>query len=372
MRRAVWIGGVALGAMLAASVARGAPERLDSYAVAVPPSEPNRVVVFSHASQGGGHWVTTSLDGGATWGAPVGPAGTPVADAEHAAVLPGGVLLVQGGRGWVFRSADGGRTWKPTLKPPAWGIINVVSDAARPAVVWAWNPLGMLFRSVNGGIVWRRVLRQGSGCTDVDSRPGTTVVLATCNLWVWRSVNRGSTWRPVGPTRYPLLRYALVPRFESLAFDPTRPGVAVAAALRPRGQRPQLWRSTNNGRTWRRVATPDVSRTPGFGFKPTVGTVRVTAGAGQFVAGPFTSAGASVFLASADGGVTWSAKPLPADLPTSDQGVPATPDVTRAAGSATGLFMPVPHGGEQIWGVRTTSPLWAAISFYVPPPPPPE
>ncbi len=71
MRRAVWIGGVAAGVVLAASVANGAPETLDSYAVAVHPSEPNRVVVFSQGSLGHGHWVTTSMDGGATWGAPV-------------------------------------------------------------------------------------------------------------------------------------------------------------------------------------------------------------------------------------------------------------------------------------------------------------
>jgi len=52
MRRAVWIGGVAVGVLLAASVAKGAPETLDSYAVAVPASEPNRVVVFSADSLG--------------------------------------------------------------------------------------------------------------------------------------------------------------------------------------------------------------------------------------------------------------------------------------------------------------------------------
>lgn len=369
MRRAVWIGGVAVG-VLAASVANGAPEALDSYSVGVAASEPDRVVVFSADSLGHEHWVTTSLDGGATWGAPVGPAATSLGVPDHATVLAGGVLLVQT-RSWVYRSTDGGRTWKPTLKPPVWGIVDVVSDAARPKVAWAWNGLGLLFRSVDGGIVWRRALRQASTCTDVDAQPGTAVVLATCGMWIRRSVNRGATWRPVGPTRYPLPLFsrAIPPRFESLAFDPTRPGVVIATALRPRGQRPQLWRSTNAGRTWRKVATPAVSRLPGAGTPPQVGAVRVTAGAGQVIAGPLTSGGAAVYLTSADGGVTWSIQSLELGLPSDYPPRPARPDPTRAVGSTTGLFMPVPTGREQIWGYRAASPLWGAINFYVPPPP---
>jgi hypothetical protein len=75
MRRAVWIGGVVVGVLLAASVANGAPEALDSYAVGVAPSEPNRVVVFSQDGLGHEHWVTSSLDGGATWGSRLARAG---------------------------------------------------------------------------------------------------------------------------------------------------------------------------------------------------------------------------------------------------------------------------------------------------------
>jgi hypothetical protein len=115
MRRAVWIGGVVFGVVLAGSVANGAPETLDSFAVAVPPSEPNRVVVFSN-DPGDKVWVTTSLDGGATWGPPVGPARTDKPRfPDHAAVLAGGALLVKS-EGWVYRSVDGGITWNPTLK----------------------------------------------------------------------------------------------------------------------------------------------------------------------------------------------------------------------------------------------------------------
>ena len=373
MRRAVWIGGVAVGVLVAASVARGAPEALDSYAVGVAPSEPNRVVVFSQGSLGHGHWVTTSMDGGATWGAPVESAATTLGLTEHAAVLPGGVLLVQSDNGKVFRSANGGVTWKATLKPPSWGIVDVVSDAARPKVVWAWNPLGMLFRSVDGGIVWRRALREATGCTDVDAQPGTKVVLATCDMWVRRSVNRGATWRPAGPTRFPLPLFSrgIPPRFESLAFDPSHPAVVVATALRPRGQQPQLWRSTNAGRRWRKVATPNVSRVPVGRTAPGIGAIRVTAGAGQIIVGPFTSAGKPVFLASADGGATWSIQPLDAGLPSNDPPDPAIPDPARAAGSSSGLFMPIPTGKERIWGYRSASPLWGAISFYVAPAPPP-
>jgi hypothetical protein len=211
-----------------------------------------------------------------------------------------------------------------------------------------------------------------SGCTDVAAQPGTKVVLVACDLWIWRSVNRGVTWRAVGPTRYPLPLFSrtVPPRIESVAFDLTRLGVAVATALRATGQRPQLWRSTNAGRTWRKVATPNVSRVPVVRTAPATGAIRVTAGAGQIIAGPYTSAGAGVYLASANGGVTWSIQPLEVGVPGNDPPNSARPDPGRAAGSATGLFMPVPTGKEQIWGFRPANPLWSAISFYVPPAPP--
>lgn len=41
--------------MLWGSLANGAPEALDSYAVAVPSSEPNRVVVFSQDNRASEH-----------------------------------------------------------------------------------------------------------------------------------------------------------------------------------------------------------------------------------------------------------------------------------------------------------------------------
>ena len=347
---------------------------LDSYAVGVAPSEPNRVVAFSQDGLGHQHWVTTSLDGGATWGAPVGPgrSAAGLALTEHATVLGGGVLLVQSDRGWLFRSVDGGATWKIALRPPVLGMLNVVPDAARPKVAWSWNAFGRVYRSVDAGVRWRRVLPKQSGCTDVAAQPGTKVVLVACDFWIWRSVNRGATWRRVGPTPYPLPRFsgAVPPQIEGVAFDRTRPGVAVATALRSRGQRPQLWRSTNAGRTWQKVATPNVSRVPMDGSAPGLGAIRVTAGAGPFVVGPFSSAGKDVFLASADGGVTWSIQPLDVGLAGGDRYDPARPDPARATGSATALFMPVPFGQQQIWGFRSTNPLWGAISFYVPPAPP--
>jgi hypothetical protein len=260
-----------------------------------------------------------------------------------------------------------------------------VADPARPKVAWAWDG-SYVFRSVDGGIVWRHgrvtdaLWRRGAvpwpwHCTDVDAQPGTAVVLATCHYWIYRSVNRGATWRRVGPTRFPLPdrappRGGGPPDFESLAFDPAHPGVVVATAVRARGQRPQLWRSTNSGRTWRTVAAPNVSRAPLVaGPRLESGDIRVTAGAGQIIVGPFASAGAPVFLVSGDGGVTWSIHPLPTTLP-GRYSNPEIPDPARAAGSATALFMPIRYGKEQIWGYRSTSPLWGAMSFFTPPPPP--
>jgi hypothetical protein len=131
---------------------QGGAEALDSYAVGVAPSEPNRVVVFSQDGLGREHWVTTSPDGGVTWGAPVGPgrSSAGLALTQHAAVLAGGVLIVQSDRGWLFRSVDGGATWKAAYRPQILGILNVVATRRAPR----WRGRGTRSAGSTGRSMW--------------------------------------------------------------------------------------------------------------------------------------------------------------------------------------------------------------------------
>lgn len=355
-------------AALAATVATGAPSTLNAYATSVAPLDPDRVVVFAFDTSGA-HWVTTSTDGGATWGAPVGTAKIFFAPQQAIALGRGSVLLVVDDGGAVARSDDGGSTWKRTFRGHRW----VAGDATRPGYAWGVNGAGTLFRSTNSAVTWRRVMpRQVGGCTSVATQPGTRVVLAACGFHIWRSTNAGVTWRPAGPTPYPLpdnFRRA-VPIFESVTFDPTRPGVAVANVDMFTTNRPQIWRSVNGGRTWKRAVVPNVSRRLPPGRPPTSGQIRVTAGAGLIVAGPYARSSARVMLSSSNGGVTWKADPLDTLLPGGPQGGSAMPDPTLASGSAPALFMPVRRAPGQVLVARAGAAGWTPLTFFTPPLPP--
>jgi photosystem II stability/assembly factor-like uncharacterized protein len=145
------------------TAALGAPSTLDSYATAVAPLDPNRVVVFA-LDESGGHWVTSSADGGATWGAPVGTAKVFIGPRQAVVLGNGEVLLVVDFFGDVLRSVDGGASWRRPLRQHE----RVAADATRPGWAWAINGAGTVFRSVNSAATWRRTLpRQVGGCTSV-------------------------------------------------------------------------------------------------------------------------------------------------------------------------------------------------------------
>jgi hypothetical protein len=194
-------------------------------------------------------------------------------------------------------------------------------------------------------------------------------VLAACGYHIWRSVNAGATWRAVGPSPYPLPeKFGRIPIFESVAFDPTRRGVVVATAELFATDRPQIWRSINAGRTWRRVAAPVVSRRLPPNRSPRWGLIHVTAGAGRIIAGPYARGSTRVMLSSSNGGVSWTVEPLNTLLPSVGPGSAGSPDPASASGSASALFMPVRQGEGQVLAYRTGAAGWAPLTFFAPPP----
>lgn len=358
---------VAGSAAVAGTVALGAPAALDPYAIGVAPLDPNRLVVFALDGRGE-HWVTPSVDGGSTWGTPVGTGKVFLGPRQAVALGNGAVLLVVDLTGDVFRSVDDGASWRRTLRRHT----SVAADATRPGDAWAINEAGTLFRSTNSAATWRRSLpRRVRGCTSVTTQPGTRVVLAACGFHLWRSVNAGATWRATGPTPYPLPdNFRRVPPiFESVTFDPTHRGLAIANVDMFVNNRPQIWRSVNGGRTWKRIATPVVSRRLPPGRPPTSGRIRITAGGGRIIAGPYARGSTAVMLSSSNGGITWAVEPLNTLLPGAGQG--ATPDPASAAGSAPALFMPVRRGADHVLAYRFGAAGWTPLTFFTPLPAPP-
>lgn len=218
-----------------------------------------------------GSWLFASDDAGTTWRTARGMAGA--AGVTAIAFAPGnrsiayaGVITRRSGRlgSGFFASSDGGATWRARGWKSTVGIFRrqlpaaidtVVVDPRRPLTVYAVTH-GVLRRSLNGGASWA-VARAGLPPT-LDIPSGRTQQLAAGRggaLYyatgrrsgpgqVYRSVDRGASWRPAGFGLPPV-----VPGWSLLALagDSTRGGVIYAATGRG------LYVTTNSGRAWRRT-----------------------------------------------------------------------------------------------------------------------
>ncbi len=186
---------------------------------------------------------------------------------------------VAAGSGGVWKTVNAGVTWTPLFDDQAsYSIGEITLDPANPEVVWVGtgeNVSGRhvgwgdgVYRSRDGGRTWQRMGLSGSqhiGRILVHPANGNVVLVAAEGpLWsaggergVYRTEDGGATWKPV-------LQIDENTGVTDLEFDPTNADVVYAAAYQRRrhvwgflsgGPRSGLWKSTDNGRTWRQVTT---------------------------------------------------------------------------------------------------------------------
>jgi len=149
----------------------------------------------------------------------------------------------------VFQSTDGGRTWAAAQTPNFGPMDLMVFDRARPSRVYGFFLLGLeLYRSDDGGGSWRRTASNPPlpGGTPVTARAlaaGADGVLYSANgSGVYASTD-GDTWSPaIAPVTYDTRPRDAV---TELLVLPGPPAVALAAGERG------LWRSTDRGASWR-------------------------------------------------------------------------------------------------------------------------
>ena len=141
-----------------------------------------------------------STDGGESWnsialGTVEGKVRSFVIDARGKAVT----FYLGTSTGEVGRSGDGGKTWswsKDGLEGRS--IASLVVDHGKSLVLWA-GTMGGIFRSSDGGVHFRKVTSLAVHELAVDpTRPGTIVAASE---GVFRSIDAGKTWRPVGHLR---------------------------------------------------------------------------------------------------------------------------------------------------------------------------
>jgi photosystem II stability/assembly factor-like uncharacterized protein len=186
---------------------------------------------------------------------------------------------VAAGSGGVWKTVNAGTTWSPVFdEQPSYSIGEITIDPTNPEVVWVGtgeNVSGRhvgwgdgVYRSRDAGRSWQRMGLSGSqhiGRILVDPRDSKVVLVAAEGpLWsaggergVYRSADGGATWTA-----------ALVidenTGVTDLEFDPSNPDVVYAAGYQRRrhvwgflggGPRSGIWKSSDNGRTWRQITT---------------------------------------------------------------------------------------------------------------------
>ena len=157
------------------------------------------------------------------------------------ALSPNHVLLV-GVRG-VWLSRSGGERFAAVRSRAVRG--RVFSDIDRVGnALFAWAPTRFVYSS-NGGRTWRRVRRPPQPrryIRAVDFVSPRTGFLARRDGRLWRTRNRGRTWRLLSAAGAEVTRFA---------FDSSRSGYAAPADYDRTGQGGYVLRTTDGGRSWR-------------------------------------------------------------------------------------------------------------------------
>ena len=247
---------------------------------------PGDSAVYYMGTPGGGVWKTT--DGGIVW--------TPIFDGERVAsigavaIAPSNSSIIYVGTGeqtagnGMYKSTDAGATWTHIGLDDTHYISSVIIDPRNPDIVIA-GALGHpilgpaadkaargVYKSTDGGKTWTRTLfkDEKAGVSDMVADPGNPRVLYAAlwhprdffgdasekqDSWIYKSVDEGSTWKPVGVAGFPAEPLDRV----GLAVAPGERGRHVFA-ISARG----LYRSDDAGDTWRKITTD--ARITGNGY----------------------------------------------------------------------------------------------------------
>lgn len=244
-------------------------------AVEVAASDPKTIWVGAAA---GGVWKSTNA--GVSWKpvfdkamvASVGAIGLDPTRPTHAFVGTGESCTrnsVSFGEG-IFRTTDGGDSWERVGLEKTERIAKVVVDpnkpdtvfAAAPGALWGPSPDRGLYRTTDAGATWTKVLfvDDATGVSDVALDPAEPSIVYAASwqfrrtAWsfvsggpgsaLWKSTDGGTTWRRLakGLPGGPLGRCAL-------AVAPSRPGTVYATVEAKDGG--GLYRSDDAGESWR-------------------------------------------------------------------------------------------------------------------------
>jgi photosystem II stability/assembly factor-like uncharacterized protein len=228
------------------------------------------------SDDGAATWQASGIDGRMVWHMTRVPA---TAHSVYAVTQPAGVFRSDdAGRTWAevegFTRAPGAERWCVPTKPPSPGRARtVVVDRSNPKAMWVGVEVGGVATTRNGGATW--TVDQPGANPDIHvmvahpAKPGVLFVSTGYgridgvaeqvegNAGMLRSDDGGRSWTYVWKGMQP--RYT-----RPLCVDPRAPyGVTVACAPTafssvkdPGGAQAMLYRTEDEGRTWRSLCDP--------------------------------------------------------------------------------------------------------------------
>lgn len=240
---------------------------LNGTAVAVDPTNPNRVVAAFAGDFGGGE-VWASSDGGQNWVNR--SAGLPPGRPMYSVVYDGSRFLVGGGRlfasqfAGLYATSDLGAQWVP-LHDGSWPVLavnEIVLDPNQPGVIIAASGGGGVYRSANGGQTWETGIGNTAGLTVMSARfvPGSSndILIGAEALGVYRSTNAGGTFSASSNGIRELNTVAI-------SAHPTNPRELAIVYL---GENVGgVMRSLDGGQTWQTEALPGI-RAAAIAYSP--------------------------------------------------------------------------------------------------------
>ncbi|QSE99436.1 glycosyl hydrolase [Fulvivirga lutea] len=186
---------------------------------------------------------------------------------------------VAAGSGNVWKTINGGITWKPIFDDQAsYSIGCVTIDPNNPTILWVGtgeNVSGRhvgwgdgVYRSMDAGKTWQHMGLKKSehiGKILIDPRNSDVIMVAAEGpLWsaggergVYKSIDGGKSWNLA-------LKIDENTGVTDIEFDPSNPDVVYAAAYQRRrhtwsllagGPKSGIYKSTDNGYTWKQVKT---------------------------------------------------------------------------------------------------------------------
>lgn len=260
----------------------------DMRALAVDPSDADRVLSAPVRPASEPDSVLRSIDGGDTWKpSGYGLDGRAVRQLHFYAPEPSVVFAVADGL--LYRSIDGGQMWD-LLETGSFGLSAVfaVRSSANPVRVVAAGGSGV-FVSNDQGDSWTPVAGSAPPAiiaADVGTDDPDVFYAASEAFGIWVSTDAGETWRSshTGLNAQPIA---------SLAVDPTNRAVIFAGGI------DGLYRSGNFGRTWSKILSPGPFQGMATALAVDPRNRRI------LYVGLGTEGGGGTILKSTDGGSTW-------------------------------------------------------------------